>query len=152
MIELKKASLKDIDLMQTLVKPEIEKGIILPRTDNEIATNIRSYTTAFFDNELVGYAALHIFAKDLAEIRSLVVKDGLRGHGIGKKLIAKLIEEAKFYDIKKVFALTYQQTFFEKSGFKEIPKEQLPEQKIWADCIKCKHFPICNEIAVIYNL
>ncbi|HHD83733.1 MAG TPA: GNAT family N-acetyltransferase, partial [Campylobacteraceae bacterium] len=34
----------------------------------------------------------------------------------------------------------------------EIPKEALPEQKIWADCVKCKHFPICDEVALIYNL
>ncbi|PHQ55600.1 MAG: GNAT family N-acetyltransferase, partial [Sulfurimonas sp.] len=34
----------------------------------------------------------------------------------------------------------------------EIPKESLPEHKIWADCIKCKHFPICNEVSLIKTL
>ena len=34
----------------------------------------------------------------------------------------------------------------------EIQKELLPEHKIWADCIKCKHFPICNEVSLIKNL
>ena len=24
--------------------------------------------------------------------------------------------------------------------------------KIWADCIKCIHFPVCNEIALVYKL
>ena len=32
------------------------------------------------------------------------------------------------------------------------PKESLPEHKIWADCIKCIHFPVCNEIALVYKL
>ena len=26
------------------------------------------------------------------------------------------------------------------------------DTKIWADCIKCKHFPICNEVSLIINL
>lgn len=152
MIELKKAKLADIEAMQMLVKKEVENGIILPRNSDEIATNIRSYTLAFLDSELVGYSALHIFSKDLGEVRSLVVKDGLRGHGIGAKIVTKLIEEGREYGLKSLFALTYQENFFKKLGFRVIPKEEIPSQKIWADCIKCKHFPICNEIAVIYTL
>jgi amino-acid N-acetyltransferase len=48
--------------------------------------------------------------------------------------------------------LTYQQRFFERLGFEEIPKESIPEHKIWADCIKCKHFPVCNEVSLIKTL
>jgi amino-acid N-acetyltransferase len=48
--------------------------------------------------------------------------------------------------------LTYQKEFFEKLGFVEIPKESIPDKKIWADCIKCKFFPNCNEIALIKHL
>ena len=53
MIEYKKARLKDIASMQILVRPEIENGVILPRSDDEIATNIRSYTLAFDDDRLI---------------------------------------------------------------------------------------------------
>lgn len=52
----------------------------------------------------------------------------------------------------EVFTLTYERRFFEKIGFVEIPKEELPAHKIWADCIKCKYFPVCEEIALIYSL
>lgn len=152
MIKLRKAKLNDINSMQNLVKNEIEKGIILPRSNDEVATNIRSYTLAFLNEDLVGYCALHIHTSELAEVRSLVVKDGIRGKGIGSLVVKELLKEAEFYNIKSVFALTYQKKFFEKLGFKEISKEKLPAQKIWADCIKCKHFPVCNEIALIYNL
>ena len=34
MIEYKKARLKDIASMQILVRPEIENGVILPRSDD----------------------------------------------------------------------------------------------------------------------
>ena len=151
-VEFRKATLSDIIKMRELVKPEVESGIILERSEDEIATNIRSYTLAFYEGELVGFSALHIHTSYLAEIRSLIVKDGYRGQKIGENLIKKLLDEAKTLGLQKVLSLTYKQSFFERLGFVEIPKETLPEHKIWADCIKCKHFPICNEVSLIKNL
>jgi len=151
-LEFVKATLCDISKMQELVRPEVESGIILDRSDDEIATNIRSYTLALFDGELIGFTALHIHTAYLAEIRSLIVKDGFRGQKIGEKLIHKVLDEAKSLGLQRVLSLTYRQSFFERLGFVEIPKESLPEHKIWADCIKCKHFPVCNEVSLIKNL
>ncbi len=151
-VELTKAKLSDIENMQKLVIPEVEAGVILARSSDEIATNIRSYILAKEGNEIVGFCALHIHTPSLAEIRSLVVKEGKRGMGIGQSLIARAIEEAQILGLQKVLSLTYKQSFFEKLGFVEIPKESLPEHKIWADCIKCKHFPVCNEVSLIKTL
>ena len=151
-IEYKRASLDDISKMRGLILPEIESGVILDRSEDEIATNIRSYTLAFYQDDLVGFTALHIHTKELAEIRSLVVKESLRGQKIGEGLVNLALEEAKDLGIKRVLSLTYKQSFFERLGFKEIPKESLPEHKIWADCIKCKHFPICNEVSLIKTI
>jgi len=147
-----KANLSNIAKMQKLILPEVESGIILARNDDEVATNIRSYILAFIDNEIVGFCALHLHTSSLGEIRSLIVKDSLRGKKIGENLVQKSIDEAIDLGLKRVLSLTYKASFFEKLGFTEIPKESLPEQKIWADCIKCKHFPICNEVSLIKNL
>jgi amino-acid N-acetyltransferase len=151
-IELLKPTVHDIAAVQSLTADEIENGNILIRSDNDIATNIRSYTLAARQGKIVGCVALHIHTKELAEVRSLAVKQGLRGEGIGTLLVEKILEEAASLGIKRVFTLTYANIFFEKIGFLEIAKEMLPEQKIWADCIKCKHFPICNEIALIRDI
>ena len=151
-VELTKANLSDIESMQKLVIPEVEAGVILARSSDEIATNIRSYILAREDEEIVGFCALHIHTPTLAEIRSLIVKESKRGMGIGQSLIDKAMQEAKILGLKKVLTLTYKQSFFEKLGFIEIPKESIPEHKIWADCIKCKHFPICNEVSLIKTL
>jgi len=151
-IELKKASLSNIEMMQKLVAPEVESGIILARSEDEIATNIRSYTLAYFEDEIVGFCALHIHTAALAEVRSLIVKESLRGQKIGEQLVNRCIEEASALGLQRVLTLTYRQGFFERLGFVEIPKESLPEHKIWADCIKCKHFPVCNEVSLIKNL
>jgi len=151
-IEYKKALLNDIKQMQELVAPEVESGVILQRSSDEISTNIRSYILAFKDDELVGFCALHIHTAYLAEIRSLIVKENLRGLKIGENLVSKSLDEAQSLGLQRVLCLTYKQSFFERMGFVEIPKESLPEHKIWADCIKCKHFPVCNEVSLIKNL
>jgi len=147
-----KAKLSDIEKMRELVLPEVQSGVILERSEDEIATNIRSYTLAFSDAQLVGFTALHIHTKYLGEIRSLIVKEGFRGQKIGETLVSYALDEGKTLGLQKVLSLTYKQSFFERLGFVEIPKESLPEHKIWADCIKCKHFPICNEVSLIKNL
>ena len=124
-------------------------------SDQNLSKN--SSTNQIFPNlqptsQIVGYAALHIHSKDLAEVRSLIVSSHLRGRKMGRKIVEALIAEARFYGLKSIFTLTYRKAFFERLGFIEIPKSQLPQQKIWADCIKCKHFPVCNEIALILDL
>lgn len=152
MIEYTKAKLSDIVLMQGVVKPEVEKGIILFRSSDEMATNIRSYILAKNGSEIIGFGALHFHADNLAEIRSLVVKEDFRGQGVGKGIIQNLLKEGKEMGLNEVFTLTYQRSFFETLGFHEISKEKLPPHKIWADCIKCKHFPVCDEIALIKTI
>ncbi len=152
MIHYRKAHLNDIAAMQRLVKPEIDDGVILIRSDDEISTNIRSYMLAFDDEQLIGFVALHIHTLTLAEVRSLIVEAAYRGRQVGSKLVSMCVEEAKTLGLKKILSLTYEQRFFEKLGFVEIPKESIPEHKIWADCIKCKHFPICNEVSLIKTL
>ena len=49
--------------------------------------------------------------------------------------------------IPRAFALTYQVAFFEKLGFRQIAKEELPH-KIWSHCLNCPKFPDCDEVAV----
>lgn len=152
MFNIEKPTIADIPAMQKLVREEVETGIILDRNNNEMANAIRSYHIARVDGAIVGFGALHIHTPELAEIRSLVVDKNYRQHGYGKEIVNSAVKEAGSLNIKEVLVLTYHKEFFEKLGFVEIPKESLPEQKIWVDCIKCKHFPICNEVSLIKTL
>jgi len=139
--------------MQALVVSEVKDGIILDRTEDEVATNIRSYVLAKDGDKLVGYTALHIHSRRLAEIRSLIVDEAYRGQRVGQRMVQFTLDEAKDIGVEEdVLVLTYLPQFFLKLNFKEINKEVIPEHKIWADCIKCIHFPICNEVALVYKL
>ena len=147
-----KPTMKNIIDIQSIVKPYVDEGIILYRDEDEIATNIRSYKMIYDRDVPVGAGALHIYSPFLAEIRSLAVSKNYQGKGIGKQLVTAFLEDAKTLGLKDVLVLTYKKEFFEKLGFREISKESIPEKKIWADCIKCKFFPNCNETALITSL
>ncbi|CAA6798986.1 MAG: N-acetylglutamate synthase (EC [uncultured Sulfurovum sp.] len=153
MVELVKATLSDIPSMQEMVIQEVKDGIILERNEDEVATNIRSYVLAKEEGKLIGYAALHIHSSRLAEIRSLIVAEDYRGKKVGEKIVLFALEEAKTLNVEEeVLVLTYLPEFFKKMNFIEIAKETIPEHKIWTDCIKCIHFPVCNEISLVYKL
>lgn len=151
-MEFYKPILKEIEEMIALVAPEVEKGIILPRSAEEMANTIRSYYVAKEGEEIIGFCALHIYSPILAEVRSLIVREDFRSKGVGKNLVTLLLEEGKKLGIEEVLVLTYQEGFFRSLGFSVIEKEKIPNPKIWTDCIKCKHFPKCNEIALLKKI
>lgn len=147
-----KPTVEHIKEMQSVVQEEVDNGTILLRTEDEMANTIRSYTVVKIDGVIAGFTALHVHSARLSEVRSLVVSKKFRGLKLGQKLVDACIEEAKGLGLKQILSLTYQKGFFESLGFYEIEKEKIPEHKIWADCIRCKHFPICDEIAMVYDL
>jgi len=152
LIQLRKARLSDISSMQSLVVSKVSDGTILARSDDEVATNIRSYMVALDKDKIIGYMALHIHSSRLGEIRSLIVEEKYRGKRVGKALVESAIDEANNIGLEEVLVLTYLPKFFQKLSFKEIDKSDIPEHKIWADCIKCLHFPICDEISLVYKV
>jgi amino-acid N-acetyltransferase len=152
-MRLLKATLDDIEAMQALVEEEVKTGVVLKRDNDEIATNIRSYILAKEGEVLLGYAALHIHSQRVAEIRSLIVSESVRGQGVGKEIVRSLLVEASVLRVcEDVLVLTYIPEFFSRLGFLVMEKEHIPEHKIWTDCIKCIHFPVCNEVALVYKV
>ena len=71
-------------------------------------------------DRVLAAGALHVMWEDLAEVRSVVVDDSMRGKGIGHLLVDALLEEARKLGIKRVFCLTFETGFFGKHGFEPI--------------------------------
>lgn len=125
---------------------------MLPRSLNELYENVRDYYVfQTIDSEIAAVCALHVLWEDLAEIKSLVVRQSQQRQGIGRMLINCCKEEAAALGVSQVFALTYVKGFFTRLGFTELDKALLPH-KIWGDCIRCSKFPDCDEQAVIINI
>jgi amino-acid N-acetyltransferase len=148
---LRKASIKDIKRIHSIVNASASSGEMLPRSLGELYDNMRDYFVYEEKGKVLGTCALHICWEDLAEIRSLCVAESARKKGIGRMLVQVCIEEAKQLNIQKVFLLTYQDVFFSKCGFTEVDKKELP-QKIWSDCVRCPKFPECDEIAMMMKI
>ena len=148
---IRKAILQDARQIHRLLLNYAKDGLVLSRSLMEIFEAIRDFYVFVEGDRVVGAAALNICWEDLAEVRSLVVDESFAGRGIGKHLVEACLSEARTLGIGRVFALTYQQVFFEKLGFSVIEKSELP-QKIWGDCIKCAKFPECDEIALSRSL
>jgi amino-acid N-acetyltransferase len=142
---IRKARVGDVRAIQGLIEGSASKGEMLHRSLSEIYDNIRDFYVFGGDRSLLGTCALHICWEDLAEIRSLTVLEEEREKGIASKLVRACLKEAKGLGIKKVFALTYESSFFQKFGFTIVDKAALPH-KIWSDCLKCVKFPDCDEI------
>jgi amino-acid N-acetyltransferase len=141
--------MSDVKGIQQLIAEYARKGDMLPRSLADIYENLRDYFVFEEDGgELAGSAAIHIMWEDLAEVRSLAVRDGKMRRGIGTQLVESCISEAIVLGIDRVFALTYKPEFFEKLGFHVVDKAELP-QKIWTDCLKCSKFPDCDEVALV---
>jgi amino-acid N-acetyltransferase len=146
---IRKARMSDVKTIQNLIAEYAKKGDMLPRSLSDIYENLRDYFVFQEDGgEVVGSAAIHIMWEDLAEVRSLAVRDGSMRRGIGTQLVEACISEAIVLGITRVFALTYKPEFFEKLGFKQVDKAELPH-KIWTDCLKCAKFPDCDEVALV---
>jgi amino-acid N-acetyltransferase len=148
---LRKASIKDIKKIHSIISASASSGEMLPRSLGELYDNMRDYFVYEDHGKVLGTCALHICWEDLAEIRSLCVAESSRKKGIGKMLVHVCIEEAKNLKIPKIFLLTYQDVFFAKCGFTSVDKKDLP-QKIWSDCIRCPKFPECDEIAMTRSI
>lgn len=146
---IRKARMSDVKGIQQLIAEYARKGDMLPRSLADIYENLRDYFVFEEDGgELAGSAAIHIMWEDLAEVRSLAVREGKMRRGIGTQLVESCISEAIVLGIDRVFALTYKPEFFEKLGFHVVDKAELP-QKIWTDCLKCSKFPDCDEVALV---
>ncbi len=147
---IRKGKVTDVKEIQMLINAYADTGLLLPRSLSEIYDFLRDYSVYMEDQgqSVLGTCALHICWEDLAEIRSLAVKEGYWRRSIGSSLVETCISEAKGLGLRDLFVLTYIPDFFKRFGFKTVDKGTLPH-KIWADCIRCVKFPECKEIAMI---
>jgi amino-acid N-acetyltransferase len=144
----RKAAMSDIAPLLGLINGYAAKGAMLARTEFEISENIRDFTVLFGGDDLVACGALHFYSPTAGEIRSLAVAENWKSHGIGRRLVEALLNEADCYSLQMVFAFTYIPDFFRKLGFEEVDRGVLP-LKAWKDCLRCPKFQCCDEIAMV---
>ncbi len=149
-MKVEKAKISDVPQIHELVNSFADKGQMLPRALSEIYENLRDFFVIRDNQQVIGCVALHIDWADLAEIKSLAVSGDRQAQGLGSLLIEACLNEAKNLGISTVYCLTYKPSFFEKHGFRQVDKMELP-RKVWSECYRCPKFPDCDEVALIYR-
>ena len=153
---IRDAKMEDVREIYDLLGHFSEQGVLLGRSLSSLYDQLRDFKVYVTESDggketlIAGVGALHVCWENLAEIRSLAVRDGFQGRGIGEALVRACLAEADKLGISRVFTLTYQADFFKKFGFRDIDKAELPH-KVWSDCIQCPKFPDCNEESLLWE-
>ncbi|MDR0956904.1 MAG: N-acetyltransferase [Endomicrobium sp.] len=149
-MNIRPAKVKDVKEIHSLVEHYANNREMLHRSLSAIYENVQEFIVAENDNKIIGCGALHVSWEDLAEIKALAIIEEFSKQGIGKKIVTKLQDNAKFLGINKIFVLSFKPDFFKKLGYVIIPKETLPH-KIWNECINCYLFPDCGEVPLLIS-
>ena len=103
---IRKATVEDVPAIAGLINAYAGRDEMLPRPLGELYDCIRDFLVYEKNGALMGTAALHVGWKGLAEVRSVAVREGMTGRGIGRRLVAACLKEARALKVNKVFVLT----------------------------------------------
>lgn len=141
---VRQAKLTDVKAIAQLIRYWADQGEHLPRAEADIMQAVHQFAVAEIDGEIVGCGALYVYGSGLAEVRSLGLKPGTEGKGLGAELVNFLLEQARHLGIKRVIVLTRVPAFFAKLGFEITDKSNWPE-KVMKDCEFCPRKHACDE-------
>lgn len=149
--QVRQARLSDVDSIHELITYWTGKGEHLPRPKADIMQAIHTFAVVEQDHKVVGCAALYVYGTGLAEIRSLGLKPGTEGKGLGAAVVHFLMGQARELHFKRVIVLTRAADFFRRLGFKETDKTKWPE-KVMKDCELCPRRHNCDETGLEFWL
>lgn len=122
---IRPAHLSDAGAIEALVEPYVQQRILLRRSLDEIRDLTRNGFVAERDGRLLGFAAVDIYSRKLAELQCLAVAQDAQRMGIGRRLVEVCIECARKHQVLEVMAITAAEEFFRGCGF----DYSLPDQK-----------------------
>ncbi len=124
-VEIRVARIEDVPDVARLIAPHVEQRKLLPRSEDELRNLTQNGFVAELDGQIVGFAAVEIYSKKLAEVQCLAVATGHQRRGIGKLLVNACVRCAREHDILELMAITASDRFLKECGF----DYSLPDQK-----------------------
>ena len=118
---IRRARTGDVRAIAGLVRENVESRRLLGKAAVTLYEDVQEFWVAEReDGEVVACGALHVLWEDLAEIRTLAVRQDCQGRGIGDGLVRALLANAREVGVRRVFVLTFAVGFFARHGFEEI--------------------------------
>jgi len=116
-LSVRAAKAEDLKGVSAFLQPFMDGEFILPRTSLELELLLRYSYLAELENKIVGFAAVEIYSKKLAEIQCLAVSEHCRRQGVGKELVNRCVARAKEEKVREVMAITATESLFQECGF-----------------------------------
>lgn len=116
---IRKSTQDDLSRISEFIKQFVESGDLLPRTFDELEGLLGNFFIAVdsADNTILGCAALDIYNRKLAEIRSLAVSPTAQGRGVGRQLVQACVDLAREKEVYEIMAISAEDDFFKACGF-----------------------------------
>jgi len=115
--QIRSSQPRDQGSILELIEPFVQQQLLIPRSAKEVSDLLEHGFVAIDGDELVGFAAIEIYSRKLAEIQCLAVSSAAHGMGIGSQLIAACLAKAKEHQVLEVMAISSSGHFLEKCGF-----------------------------------
>lgn len=124
-VDIRNANEADVSKLLEFLRPFFEAKHIVPRNEKELLTLVRHGFVAEESGVIVGFAAIEIYSRKLAEIQALAVSSQAQGQGVGTKLVELCVNRSKAEGVLELMAITSSEELFRKVGF----DYSLPNQK-----------------------
>ena len=125
----------DVQGIYALLEPLVERRILLGKDIAVLYGAVQEFVVAEADGRLIGCGALHVMWEDLGEVRTLLVEEGWKHHGVGRAIVERLEAHAVDLGLSRLFCLTFEVPFFERRGFAQIG-EQVVDPDVYTQLLR----------------
>jgi amino-acid N-acetyltransferase len=119
-ITIRPARTSDVKQIRSIIDTFAAPGKMLEKETVTLFESVQEFIVAVDGDEVVGCGALHVLWEDLAEVRTVAVKENFHKKGIGHMIMEAIVNRAQSVGVERIFCLTFQTEFFGKHGFVEI--------------------------------
>lgn len=119
-ISIRPARTSDVARFRELIDHYAARRILLSKATVTLYEDVPDFLVAELGGQVVGCGAMHVLWEDLGELRTLAVDPVAKGRGIGRILVAALLDRARDLGLSRVFCLTFETDFFASVGFRPI--------------------------------
>jgi len=125
----------DIVQIRDLLEPYVQRRILLGKDLVVLYEATHEFVVAEAEGEIIGCGALHVMWEDLAEVRTLLVRDDWLHRGVGRRIVERLEDNARDLGVTRLFCLTFEVDFFTRRGFAPIG-EQVVDPDVYSQLVR----------------
>ncbi len=124
-ISYSRASEADANPLSEFLQSFVDEKQLLPRTVEELRHLTKFAWIARWNREIVGFSAVEVYSRKLAELQCMAVSLEMRRCGVGQNLVRRCVELAREQGVLELMAISSSDEFLRSCGF----GHSLPQQK-----------------------